>query len=77
MAGEPRRSTRLVKIRQDQCFVYDEDSIRFITNRSEVLNDSQFQHHQSKTVVYSAESGASGSTSLNRRGGAQLISSSS
>ena len=35
MAGDPRRSTRIIKIRNDQSFVYDEESLRILTNRLE------------------------------------------
>ena len=35
MAGDPRRSTRIIKIRNDQSFVYDEESLRILNNRLE------------------------------------------
>ena len=75
MAGELRRSTRLTKFRQDQSFLYDDDSIRFLTNSRDVSNNSQLQHHLSEIVVHSAISEEASSSCY--RGVAPLLSTSS
>ena len=52
MAGNPRRGTRTIKIRKDQSFVYDDESLSLLTNRLE-LNTFTGEHRQpsSEAVV--------------------------
>ena len=48
MAEDPRRSTRTIKIRKDHNFVYDEESLRLLTNRLD-LNTGSGEHRQPRS----------------------------
>ena len=66
MAGDPRRSKRDVKLKQDQCFSYDEESIRFLANRVDLNKITgeytwQLKQSTSETVVQSEVPVVSGS----------------
>ena len=66
MAGDPRRSKRDVKLKQDQCFSYDEESIRFLANRVDLNKITgeytwQLKQSASETVVQSEVPVVSGS----------------
>ena len=54
MAGDPRRSTRPIKIRTDQNFVYDEESLKILNNRLEISTTLGEQRQLSPSLSESA-----------------------
>ena len=72
MEGNPRRGTRAITVKQDHCFAYDDDSLRFFANRvstNEISGEHrQLNHSEVPRVSISEVPIVSVSTGVSRTG---------
>ena len=72
MEGNPRRGTQAISVKQDHCFAYDDDSLRFFANRvstNEISGEHrQLNHSEVPRVSISEVPIVSVSTGVSRTG---------